>query len=267
MMTDSIKQQQIKQQQINALNIGNDFLKNNDLKNPHLTSPIWTIINTNNDKIPISDINALQYKDNWSNDLVSHLQRILVNYQLYQTKIGNPPIVFKIIKDIFDNITDNHLTLLDVGCTSGYYFEVINSLFPGKYTYTGCDYNKEALKLARKYYPFPTFDFQDITKLTYKDQLFDISFLSGVIEHVPDYETAINELCRISKKYIILHRIMLTDKDTFCTKGTQYFVEVIRFTYNKEHFIRLFNNNNFHIIWETPHFYDGNCKSFILKKT
>lgn len=256
----------IKQQQLNALSIGKEFLKNNDLKNPHLTHSIWTIINSPNNKTPITDSNAIKYKDNWSNDIVSHLQRILVNYQLYQTKIGNPPIVFKIIKDIFDNITENHLTLLDVGCTSGYYFEVINSIFPGKYTYTGCDYNKEALKLAKQYYPFPTFDYQDVTNLKYKDNQFDIIFLSGVIEHVPNFKSAINELCRVSNKYIILHRIMLTDDETFCTKGTQYFVEVIRYTYNKKQLLSLFKNNGFHLIWDTPQFYDGNCKSFILKR-
>ena len=44
----------------------------------------------------IDNSNAIKYKDNWSNDIVSHLQRILVNYQLYQTKIGNPPIVLKL---------------------------------------------------------------------------------------------------------------------------------------------------------------------------
>ena len=63
--------------------------------------------------------------------------------------------------------------------------------------------------------------------------------MSGVIEHVPDFKSAINELSRVSNKYIILHRIMLTDNDTFCTKGTQYFVDVIRYTYNKEQFLPL----------------------------
>ena len=90
-MNDSIKQLQL-----NALSIGKEFLKNNDLKNPHLTQPIWTIINSPNNKTPIDNSNAIKYKDNWSNDIVSHLQRILVNYQLYQTKIGNPLLFLKL---------------------------------------------------------------------------------------------------------------------------------------------------------------------------
>ena len=240
----------------------NVFIKSSSLDNPDLTHIIWGMINDKNNQKEITHEESKKYSENWSMDLVGELQRTLVNYQLRQLKMNRSPPVFSMIKVIFSRI-ENNLSLLDIGCTTGYYYEVINHYFPNKFNYSGCDYNESSIKLAKKYYQDIDFSVKDLTKMNCEGNSYDVTFLSGVIEHIPDYVTAIKELCRITKKYIVLHRIWLTNNETICKKGTQYFVPVIRNQYNSKDFFNLFKNK-FEIIFESNTF-DGNCKSYILK--
>ena len=256
----------IKSKQLNILNKAKLLFQQYDINQPNLTGLIWNMINDENQQSIINSSETNEFSENWSNDLVGQLQRILVNYQLHQLKIGNGPKVFILINEIFNNIKGDNLTLIDIGCTTGYYYEILNFFFENKFKYFGCDYNEASIKLAKQYYPNIEFDVEDITKLSYSDKQFDISFLSGVIEHVPDYEKGIQELCRITKKYIVLHRIYLTDNQTVCKKGTQYLVPVIRYTYNYIDFFSLLNKNNFRIKWQSSGYFDNNCKSYILER-
>jgi SAM-dependent methyltransferase len=251
--------------QTEALKKVKTLLNNSNLNNPHLTSSIWSTINGGNNQMSITEEESKEFSENWNQDLVGELQRTLVDYQLHQLKLGKAPSVFKPIKATFDQISEDGLSLLDVGCTSGYYYEVIDFYHPNKFEYRGCDYNSESINLARSYYPNIDFRVEDVTKLNYLDQECDITLLSGVIEHVPDYRRAIKELCRVSKKYIVLHRIRLTGGVTYCKKGTQYFVPIVRNTYNKNEFFKLFESRSFNVVYEGASF-DSGYRTYILEK-
>ena len=240
------------------------FLGKNNLDNPNLTGRIWGILNDENIQRSINYKQSQNLKENWSQDLVGKLQRTLVNYQLHQMKLGNPPELFAVIKNVFDKINQNS-SVVDIGCSSGYYYEIINYYFPNKFSYSGCDYNKESIKLAKYYYPNVPFVMGDLTNMKYSNRAFDVSFLSGVIEHIPRYIQGINELCRITKKYIVLHRIWLTDKETECYKGTQFFVPIIRNNYNKNDFFKMFEQNSFRVVWISST-YDCNCNTYLIRR-
>ena len=47
---------------------------------------------------------------------------------------------------------------------------------------------------------------EDLTALTKGDRSFDVVLLSGVLEHIPDYRTAINEAGRVARGFLIVHR-------------------------------------------------------------
>lgn len=254
----------MKNKQLLALEKSKLFFDKNNLNNENLTLQIWDIINDENIQTNINDVEANELSENWSDELVGELQRQLVNYQLHLMKIGKTPEVFLSIKDLMDKIPEDGLNLLDIGCTTGYYYEVFNNFNPEKFNYKGCDYNIESIKIAKRYYSNIDFSIEDLTKLSFEDKSYDISFLSGVIEHVPDYKTGLNELCRITDKYIILHRINLTQNKTFCKQGTQYFVPVIRYTYNIKEFFDILKSNGFEVIWENHTVNNG--KSYILKR-
>ena len=255
----------IREKQQEALIKVRNFIAGQDLNDPNLTGAVWDIINDSNLQKQINKKNSLNFKENWSGDLIGELQRELVNYQLHQLKRGNPPRLFAEVNNVFDKIPVKN-SVLDIGCTSGYYYEIINYYFPNKFNYSGCDYNEQSIKLAKYYYPEVNFFVDDITNLALEDLSYDVTFLSGVIEHIPEYERGINELCRITKKYIILHRVWLSEDHTTCSIGTQYFVPIIRYQYNKVGFIEIFNKNDFKIKWESA-VYDGNCRTYLLEKS
>ena len=41
-------------------------------------------------------------------------------------------------------------------------------------------------------------------KLSYKDNYFDLAFCTSVLHHVEEYKKTINELVRVSSKYIFI---------------------------------------------------------------
>lgn len=77
----------IKELQKQAISKMNAFNKQIPMDHPEdLTGYIWQIINSENNLIKIDDKEAVEYSENWSDDLVGELQRMLVNYQLFQLK-------------------------------------------------------------------------------------------------------------------------------------------------------------------------------------
>ncbi|TPN81650.1 class I SAM-dependent methyltransferase [Aquimarina algicola] len=91
---------------------------------------------------------------------------------------------------IFNNISSDNNTLLDVGCGSGFFLELANK--KGFIT-TGCDI-----------IPNKSFDHSDyfqgnVEELPFEDDAFDIVTCSHTLEHVVDFEKAVLELKRITK--------------------------------------------------------------------
>ena len=70
------------------------------------------------------------------------------------SRAGSPPQIFKLCSDALNAIPGTApLSLLEVGCASGYYTEVIDKLAPRPFHYTGVDFSEEMIRLAKQYYP------------------------------------------------------------------------------------------------------------------
>ena len=91
-------------------------------------------------------------------------------------------------------------TLADIGCGNGVFLNYLKANKPELHL-TGIDRSEAALKFVQT-------DKQlgDISSLPFEDNYFDCVTCLEVIEHVPVpvYETALKELSRISKKYVII---------------------------------------------------------------
>ena len=196
-----MSEKKIIEKQKEALINTRNFIKGHNLKNP-LTGKIWKLLNDENSQSKISDEDSLKLKDNWSKDLIGELQRELVNYQLYQMKLGNPPKLFEVIKEVFNEINNKNIVynLLDVGCTSGYYFEIINFYFPNIFKYNGCDYNPESIKLAKKYYPNINFFVDDLTNLSTDRSAPNASIDTTSATTHTAHESAVDDGCSMTVK-------------------------------------------------------------------
>ncbi|MBN1645142.1 class I SAM-dependent methyltransferase [Candidatus Woesearchaeota archaeon] len=93
----------------------------------------------------------------------------------------------------------NKLKILDAGCGEGHLIEKLNQKNSQNYYY-GIDLTKVAINSAEKRCPRAKIFLMDLTKLKFKDNFFDIVICSDVLEHIPRYRLAIEELKRVTKK-------------------------------------------------------------------
>lgn len=94
-------------------------------------------------------------------------------------------------------------TILDVGCGEGITLQKLIQNKIGE-KLEGIDNFETALLIGRKKYPSIKFKKGDIYNLPYDDNSFDALICTEVLEHLDHPEKAIQELKRVSKKYIIL---------------------------------------------------------------
>lgn len=92
--------------------------------------------------------------------------------------------------------------ILDVGCGEGYTLEEVNKRFPDIHL-EGSDLEEEVISIARTNLSHITFHIESADKLERADNSFDLVTMLEVLEHVPDPDSSIIEVKRVSRKYCI----------------------------------------------------------------
>lgn len=93
-------------------------------------------------------------------------------------------------------------TILDVGCGEGFTLKKLEERKIGKRN-EGIDYSAAAIKIGHKIYPELNLKKGDVYNLDYKDNTFDLSICTEVLEHLDDPVKAVSEIKRVTAKYII----------------------------------------------------------------
>lgn len=93
-------------------------------------------------------------------------------------------------------------TILDVGCGEGFTLKKLEEKKIGKKN-EGIDYSADAIKIGKKLYPGLELSKGDVYGLKFKDNNFDLSICTEVLEHLTDPASAVAEIKRVSGKYII----------------------------------------------------------------
>jgi len=146
-------------------------------------------------------------------------QRAVVEPQLRDMRAGRPILLFRVIGDILAQIVPTlptPITLLDAGCGSAYYSEVVEHFTPHCYTYHGVDYNPGMVALAHELYPALAVHQADLCSLDFDDRSFDVVLSGACIAHIPEWRVALSEITRVAGIYLVLHRnpIYLDDSPT-----------------------------------------------------
>ena len=126
-------------------------------------------------------------------------------------KHGEPRLDFKVAAEAVAATGLTRPTLIEIGCGSGYYSEVFDTLLPGGVAYTGIDYSAAMIDRARAQYPVGLFEVADATRLPYGDARFDIAFNGVSLMHIVDYAAAIREMARVASRHCILHTVPVFD--------------------------------------------------------
>jgi len=189
------------------------------------------------------------HKNSWKNKTIPQRQRDLVDTELNKYKAGISNKNFDVFIDAISS-TDikGQFSLLEVGCSSGHYSEIL-SLNNISVEYSGCDYSNPFIEMANKLYPSLDFKVAEATNLPYKDNSFDTVVSGCCLLHISDYEQAISETSRVAKDYAIFHRTPILYKlDTKYYLKTAYGCETVEIHFNLGELVRLFSKYNLMIV-------------------
>jgi ubiquinone/menaquinone biosynthesis C-methylase UbiE len=132
-------------------------------------------------------------------------------------------------------------SLLEIGCGSGYYAEVLATLIPGAVRYTGLDYSAPMVERARLRYPMFAYEAGDATRLRYPNAAFDIVFNGVSLMHILDYPAAIREAARVAERYCIFHTVpvFVDNHPTMFLQKYAYGSQVVEVVFDQAEFLDL----------------------------
>ena len=161
--------------------------------------------------------------DSWKSENIPEKQYEIVKRALEDFRGGKTLAVWETVLNFLKTLEGKELFLLDAGCASGYFYELFSSVLPGKFKYMGGDYSEHMINLAKKNYPNTEFCNLDVRNIQFNDKYFDVVFSCACLEHIKDeWKKGLQELCRVSKKYLVLHKTPLIDSPTKFTERKIY---------------------------------------------
>ena len=161
--------------------------------------------------------------DSWRDPSLPSEQLRIVDRELAMLHAGDPPGVYQVVAEALKAIPgSNPLTLLDMGCASGYYSEVVSTLVGERFAYTGADYSEAMVATARERYPTVQFFTANICDIEVPDNAFDVVLSGAVLQHVEEWEKGLEELIRIAGSYLVLSKTPVWDEPFARTEGELY---------------------------------------------
>lgn len=180
-------------------------------------------------------------KDAWKDGGIARKQRHLAELAISGMLRGKPPKVFDVLVQSLEPITNSGDSILEIGCGSGYAFEVLEYLLPRTFQYVGVDYSVAMVSMARDFYPAQQFLEADASNIPLESNLFDVTISSCVLLHLTDPESAVKEAVRLSRRYVVAHRTPICrSRFSHIVKKLGYGVEMFEHTFNEDEFVAMF---------------------------
>ena len=206
---------------------------------------------TDYETIPASEVDdaARSLSQAWQDPRIPQAQIELVEAQLRDFALGARVPVFDVFVDLIRLIPNaGSKSLLEVGCSSGFYAEVLRHR--GLTTrYAGCDYSASLIDLGRIRFPGIALDVQDATALAYDDASQDIVVSGCCILHIADFPAAIREASRVAREYVLFHRTpVLHLAPTTYYRKLAYGVECLEIHFNETELLRHFRDAGLRVV-------------------
>jgi len=185
----------------------------------------------------------------WLSPLAAHRQQRAYGRLLNDLHAGTPRVDLIVAAEAVKETGLANPTLLDVGCGSGYYTEVFDTLLLKPISYCGLDFSKPMLRLARRRYPEISFVAGDATKLPFSDDSFELVFNGVSLMHILDYESAIAESRRVARRFCIFHSVpVLQNWKTTVLRKYAYGGLVVETVFERAHFLDVCARNRLKLV-------------------
>jgi ubiquinone/menaquinone biosynthesis C-methylase UbiE len=122
-------------------------------------------------------------------------------------------------------------SILDVGTGEGFTLARLTQEKIGK-KLEGIEYLKEAIKLGKTLHPHLAIKQGTIYQLPYKDNSFELVISTEVLEHLRDPKKGLQEVIRVSKKYVLL---TVPNEPWFTIQRFLRLKNILQFGDHKEH--------------------------------
>lgn len=202
------------------------------------------------------------YTDGWQNfDMPRRQYNTIVAKELDQWRRGISVVPYQTLVNLLNLYPlGPDATILDVGCSSGYYSKVLK-VAGIDYKYTGLDYSRHFQDFANETFgPSVNIIRGDATDMSaIKDQSYDVVITGGMLMHCLEYEKAISEIQRVARSQIIWHRtpVSMNDKTRYYIKEA-YGLKCIEIHFNEAEIFGMFERNGWSfavgqtVSWDEP---------------
>ena len=169
----------------------------------------------------------------------------------------------KLLKKILPLILKKNAKILDLGC--GYCETTLNLMSTGFENIIGIDNSLNGLRWCKKRGFKKNIFLMNGTKTGFKDDSFDLVFERGVLEHFEDFTPFVKEMCRVSRKYILIsqpNHFSLWKKLIHFFRG----LPVGEYTYTPTDFIKSFEKYGFELIEQLNYHFNEHFMMLFKRK-
>lgn len=127
------------------------------------------------------------------------------NFQKFKSKnVVVNKLIGRFYRVLYEHIAQQQpRVFLDAGCGEGESIKRLNDILASSTVY-GFDINSECVAFCKNTYPQNNWQVDDIYQTSYSDNFFDMVMCCEVLEHLQEPHKALQELIRISRKYLLL---------------------------------------------------------------
>jgi ubiquinone/menaquinone biosynthesis C-methylase UbiE len=178
--------------------------------------------------------------DGWHTTSVARRQDAAYRVLIQEMYAGRPRQDFVAAAEAVRLTGKTDDSILEVGCGSGYYSEILSHLLKRRGRYVGVDYSPAMISLAQKHYPSSPFVVGDAIALPFADGAVE-TVLNGVsLMHVLRYELAVAESRRVARRWCIFHTVpVLQSRETTILRKSAYGQPTIEIIFNEVHLCHL----------------------------
>ena len=177
----------------------------------------------------------------WKDPRIPQRQRSLVEMQLAELYSGQVNPIFKILANLLSAAAPEGQRFLEIGCASGYYYEILEYLLNRRIRYCGVDYSEGLIAMAREIYPNAEFVQADGANLPFADNSFPCVISSCILLHTINYLDHIRETVRVAQSYVLVHRTPVCRAGpTQVMRKKAYDVETVELRFNEAELVQAF---------------------------